>query len=188
MLMRTISRRCVIAAFAFYLMLALGLPAQSIAAGDAAEGAEHRLTVTIKNETGAETRVDVTAEVWEKLPRATVSVPRPEGGETKYTGVALAEVLKLVNAPLGQELRGKNLAKYVLVKAADGYRVVFSLTEVDTESTGQVVLLADRRDDRPLDAKEGPYRIVLPAEKKHARWVRQVTTIAVETAPEDTGN
>ncbi|HVX14757.1 MAG TPA: molybdopterin-dependent oxidoreductase [Pirellulales bacterium] len=182
------SRGWCLAAVAVGLMFALALSANAPGADDTKGGAEHRLTVKIRNDAGAETRVEVSPEVWEKLPRATVSVPRQEGGETEYAGVALAEVLKLVKAPLGKELRGKMLAKYVLVNAADGYRVVFSLAEVDPESTEHVVLLADRRDDRPLDAKEGPYRIIVPAEKKHARWVRQVTSITLETAPADTAN
>ncbi|HEV3345002.1 MAG TPA: molybdopterin-dependent oxidoreductase [Pirellulales bacterium] len=136
-------------------------------------------SLTIRNWT--EATVVMTSEVWDKLPRTSVKVPTQEG-ETTYEGVLMAELLKLVKAPLGKELRGKMLARYVLVKAADDYRVVFALPEVDPESTTQVVLVADRRDGKPLDAKEGPYRLVVPAEKKHARWVRQVIQISVETS------
>ncbi len=34
-----------------------------------------------------------------------------------------------------------------------------------------------------LDAKTGPFRIVVAGEKHEARWVRQVTEIDVENAP-----
>lgn len=139
--------------------------------------------LTVKN--GSETSVAVTPEVWEKLPRTSVKVQGQEGETTTYEGVLMAEVLKLASAPLGKELRGKMLARYVFVKAADGYRVVFSLPEIDPEATTQVVLVADRRDGKPLDGKEGPYRIVMGAEKKRARWVRQVIQISVETAGGD---
>ena len=36
-----------------------------------------------------------------------------------------------------------------------------------------VVLLADHRDGQPLSTAEGPLRLVVPDEKRHARWVRQ---------------
>ena len=98
--------------------------------------------------------------------------------------MAKTELLKLVKAPLGKELRGKMLAKFVLVTAADDYRIVFALPEINPDSTTEVIVVADRRDDEPLDAKEGPYRIIAPGEKKHGRWVRQVARIAIMAADE----
>ncbi len=35
------------------------------------------------------------------------------------------------------------------------------------------------RDGKPLGAREGPYQIVVPGEKKHARWVRQVVGLRI---------
>ncbi len=32
---------------------------------------------------------------------------------------------------------------------------------------------------KPLGEKEGPYRIVIPDERRMARWVRQVTTLKI---------
>ncbi len=60
-----------------------------------------------------------------------------------------------------------------VVQAADGYRVVFSQPDI----TDHVVLLADRNDGKPLDAKEGPYRLVVPHDKRHMLLVRQVTKV-----------
>jgi hypothetical protein len=68
---------------------------------------------------------------------------------------------------------------YVLVKARDGYAAVFALPEFDAGFTDRVILLADRRDGHPLDAVEGPLRLVVPDEKRRARWVRQVIDIQV---------
>ncbi|HVC92123.1 MAG TPA: hypothetical protein VND64_00455 [Pirellulales bacterium] len=73
-----------------------------------------------------------------------------------------------------------------MTPSRDGYRAVFSLTELDQEANERAVLLADRRDCQPLDAKEGPLRIVIPHEKRHARWVRQVNAINVREAPRTT--
>jgi len=68
---------------------------------------------------------------------------------------------------------------YVLVKARDGYAAVLALPEFDAGFTDRVILLADRRDGHPLDAVEGPLRLVVPDEKRRARWVRQVIDIQV---------
>jgi DMSO/TMAO reductase YedYZ molybdopterin-dependent catalytic subunit len=101
-----------------------------------------------------------------------------------YEGVAVSDLLALVGAPLGAALRGRAVASYVLIEAADGYRVVFSLDEISaTDSTTVGVLLADRRNGEPLGAEEGPLRVIAPA-ARHSRWIRQVVRISVrEAAP-----
>jgi hypothetical protein len=84
------------------------------------------------------------------------------------------------DVPLGKQLRGPRLKLYVVVEAADGYRAVFALAEFDPDFTDRVILLADRRDDYPLSSKRGPFRIVVPGEKRHARWVREATALDVQ--------
>jgi hypothetical protein len=51
------------------------------------------------------------------------------------------------------------------MEAADGYRVVIALPELDPGFTDKQILLADKRETHPLNDKEGPYRIVIPDEK-----------------------
>ena len=63
--------------------------------------------------------------------------------------------------------------------AADGYRVVIALPELDPAFTDKQFVLAFLKDGKVLDEKEGPYRIVIPEEKRMARWVRQVTTLKI---------
>jgi len=58
------------------------------------------------------------------------------------------------------------MAQYVVVEAADGYRATFALAELDPTFTDRVILLADRRDGKPLSAQSGPLQIVVPGEKK----------------------
>jgi len=72
---------------------------------------------------------------------------------------------------------------YVVVEAKDGYQAVFALPEFDPAFTDNVIVLADTRDDKPLNDVEGPFRMIVPADKRHARWVRQVTAITLHTAP-----
>jgi hypothetical protein len=71
------------------------------------------------------------------------------------------------------------MTEALLVEAADGYKVVFAVTEFDPAFATREIILADKRDGKTLDAKEGPLRIVAPGDKRPARWIRQVTTFRV---------
>ncbi len=126
--------------------------------------------------------ISFTAAEFSKLPRRNVRANGHDGVESKYQGVPLIEILAKAGVPTGKDLRGKALTLFVVVEASDGYRAVFALSELDPEFTDRVVLLADRRDDKPLPAQAGPLQIVVPGEKKHARWVRMVTRLKVGRA------
>ena len=102
-----------------------------------------------------------------------------DGKEHTFKGVMLLTILDSAGVTLGKELRGENLTKYVLVKASDGYEVIFSLPEIDPEFTDKVILLAYEVDGKPLAASEGPFRLVVPQDKKHARWIRQLNSIQI---------
>jgi hypothetical protein len=67
----------------------------------------------------------------------------------------------------------------VLVEAADGFQALFSLAELRPELTDRVILLADTKDGQPLRPREGPFRILVCAEKLPARWVCQVKAMTV---------
>ena len=116
-----------------------------------------------------------------KLPRLDERVKDRGGNDVVYSGTPLAEVLRAAGMkfdPAAMPGRGAD-SSYVLVEAKDGYRVVFALSEVDPTLASQVVLLADTKDGQPLTPADGPWRIVVPADKRPARWVRQVTAISV---------
>lgn len=102
--------------------------------------------------------------------------------EHEFSGVALIDVLEKAGVTTGSKLRGENLAKYVLIQAADGYEVVYALPEIDPEFTDQVILLAIAKDGQPLKPGEGPFRIITPNDKKQARWIREVRTIKIQFA------
>jgi len=117
-----------------------------------------------------------------RLPRRTLEATDHGGKPVRFEGVPLVEILKAAGAPLGETLRGPELSKVLVVEAADGYKAAFALPELDPAFTDEVVLLADRRDGQPLSAGEGPLRLVVPHEKRQARWVRQVTALRVRDA------
>lgn len=123
------------------------------------------------------------AEALARMPRKTVKASA-HGVEGEWGGVALIDVLRAAGAPIDAALRGRNLSLYVRVSAADGYRAVYSLAELDPGFRDDGVLLVDARDGKPLTAEEGPFRLVAPAEKRPGRWVRQLTKIEVLRAPD----
>jgi DMSO/TMAO reductase YedYZ molybdopterin-dependent catalytic subunit len=126
----------------------------------------------------------VTANDLAKLPRRTIQAKDHDGNLAKYEGVALYEVLNLAGVTFGDLLKGRNLTKYLLVEAADHYQVIFALPELDPAYTDKIVLLADRRDGKPLAEKEGPFRLVVPDEKRQTRWLRQVAALTIYRANE----
>jgi len=89
----------------------------------------------------------------------------------------MVESLRKAGAPLDKALRGDALSKCLLISAADGYRVVFTLAEFDPAFGNSGALLADRRDGKPLDATEGPYRLAVPREQRAGRWINQLTRV-----------
>ncbi len=117
------------------------------------------------------------AEDLASMPREKVSLPDAKGGNTEYEGVLLREVLKRAGAPLEGQLRRKALASYILAKAKDGYQVVFTLGEIDAQFGNDPILIADMRDDKPLPATQGPFRLVCPRDKEGARSVRMLETV-----------
>jgi hypothetical protein len=97
----------------------------------------------------------------------------------QFEGVALASVLSAAGIQLGDKLRGPRMAEVLIVEAADGYKAVFALAEVDPAFAVREIILADKRDGKPLDTKEGPLRIIALGDKRAARWVRQVTALRI---------
>ena len=63
-----------------------------------------------------------------------------------YSGIPLADIIRKSGAIPGNLLRGKYLAKYVLIKGADGYQAVIALPEIDTAFTDKIIILADEED------------------------------------------
>lgn len=114
-----------------------------------------------------------------------VSVRATDHGKAPavYEGVPLVALLERAGVTFGAQLRGPRLATYVVVDAVDGYRVTFAVAELDSAFSGKQVLVVDRKDGAPLSAEEGPLRLVVPDEKRPARWARQVVGVRVLSAP-----
>jgi hypothetical protein len=125
--------------------------------------------------------ITVTADTLAGLPRVKVEAKEHENPTATYEGVLLGSILERAGVPRGEKLRGKALRTIVVITATDGYEVVFTLPETDPVFTDRLIVLADTKDGKPLPEKEGPFRIVAPSEKRPARWIRNVRTIAIKT-------
>lgn len=112
------------------------------------------------------------------MARGAVEVDE-DGVKKNYQGVWLDGILTKAGAPVGEALRGRSIASYVLATARDGYQAVFALAELDPMFREDRVLLADQADGKPLFAYQGPFRLVVPGDKRGARSVRMLERIDV---------
>ena len=112
------------------------------------------------------------------MPRVSVTAAAHHEPPSQWQGVALQSILQKISAPSGEKLRGHAMTTIVRITAPDHYQVVFSLAELDPMLGNEQVILADTQDGHSI-AKDGPYRIVVPGDKRPARWIRNVTTIEV---------
>ncbi len=125
--------------------------------------------------------ITVSTDTLAGLPRVKVEAKEHDGPTATYEGVLLGSILERAGVPRGEKLRGKALRAIVVITASDGYQVVFTLPDTDPAFTDRLIVLADKKDGKLLPEKEGPFRIVAPAEKRPARWIRNVKTIAIRT-------
>lgn len=136
---------------------------------------DHPTTPPVREQT-----ISVSADTFAGLPRVKVEAKEHDGLVATYEGVLLGSILERAGVPRGEKLRGKALKAIVLITATDGYEVAFTLPDTDPAFTDRLIVLADRKDGKPLPEKEGPFRIVAPSEKRPARWIRNVRTIAIK--------
>lgn len=177
--------------------------ASCLAAGDEpARSAEHPVVLTVQIKSQAP--VGFTAEDLSKLDRAKLQAAEeepsgarkdgdqpvgdrpaddPSSRQQTYEGVPLASILHAAGVTWGTKC-SLWLDCYVTADAADEYRAVFSIPEIDPGLAHKLVLLADRRDGKPLTKAAGPYQLVEEDAKQRGRWVKQVTTIRVRMAAE----
>jgi DMSO/TMAO reductase YedYZ molybdopterin-dependent catalytic subunit len=144
-----------------------------LAAAAGAAGSEAALAISAR---GAAT-MRLTVVELAKLPSRTVAVKEVNGRNSIYRGTPLIEILRIAKIPLGRELRGEWLSRYLMVRAADGYEAVFALPELDPEWNDGTMLLCYSKDGEPISPQEGPLRLVIPSEKHRGRWVRQVSEL-----------
>jgi hypothetical protein len=139
--------------------------------------------IALADATNAPARISITAMMLDRtalaaLPRVGVVASAHHEASSRWQGVALEDLLHHAGAPAGEQLRGQAMRSVVCITASDHYQVVFSLAELDPTLGNEQVILADTQDGHHL-GKDGPFRLVVPGDKRPARWIRNVTAIEV---------
>ncbi len=127
-------------------------------------------------------RLVVHAAEWATLPRDTMRVAFHDQPSQLYSGVPLPALLQLVGVRT-DSLRSRALSLRIVVEAADGYRVVLALSDLDPTLGGVRALLADRVDGQPLPPNEAPFRLLIADDARPSRWARQITSLRVRAEP-----
>jgi len=161
-----------------FLLIAGVLVGWRVEAG--ALGHKESIVLTVRGVAAKD--VSLMAADLDKLPHQSVRVNDKAGEKHTYEGVTVGSVLKRAGLDLDADLHGRALTRYLLVEAADKYRVVFSLPEIDPAFNDRLVLLATKVDGKQLSEQEGPCRVIVPDEKRQARWIRQVRLLTIVDA------
>jgi DMSO/TMAO reductase YedYZ molybdopterin-dependent catalytic subunit len=173
------NRLTLAATAALALVLSMAVPAlraQTAASAGSEPATPAQLTVS----GDVEKPLSLSLDALKRLPRVTVNVKNEHAAKDEaYEGTPLAELIKQAGVPQGARLRGKAMATYVVAEGSDGYKVIFSLAELDADFADAGVIVADTVDGKPLDEKLGPLRLVAPHDKRPARWVRMLRSIQV---------
>jgi hypothetical protein len=142
--------------------------------------AEPALTVSSADKTATFTLADI-----QLLPHADFTAfDAHSKTDNHYSGVPVRDLLAKVDAPLGERLRGKALRLAVVVHARDGYATLYALAEFDEAFSDRTIYLVDAEDGKPLYENSGPLRIVVPGDKRPARWARMVQSIEIVQMPD----
>lgn len=120
--------------------------------------------------------VHVDAALLAGLPVTRVEVTI-HGEKLACSGPLLRDVVGRLGLPQGEKLGGPMLANGLLLRARDGYAVLFSLAEIDATLGNSGAIVANTCNGQALDDKNGPFRLIVPGEQRPARAMRQLDSI-----------
>ncbi|SFI83037.1 molybdopterin-dependent oxidoreductase [Caulobacter sp. UNC279MFTsu5.1] len=133
------------------------------------------LKVTVQ---GRDTVVLTPADL-KALPRAKATFTA-HGKQITYEGALLNAALRRAGVVSGDRLMGRYLNQVVIAKGSDGFTSTYSLGETDPIYRANPVIIADSKDGQPLDAKEGPYRLVVDGDLRPGRSPRMLASVEVK--------
>jgi len=102
------------------------------------------------------------------------------GTPVTFQGVLLTDVLGKVATPTGEKFHKTAASYYVVAEGRDGYGAVFAWAELDSTFNDKAIYVVTKRDGKPLSEQDGPFQLVIPGEKRNARWVRQLKLLRIE--------
>ncbi len=116
------------------------------------------------------------------LPAVSASITA-HGTTQQCSGVRLADLAARAGLPAGKALSGPPLAWAIVAEAGDGYRVAFTLAEIDPLLGNRPVVVADRCNGAALSPDAGPIRLVVPGEARAARSLRGLVRLRLAVLP-----
>jgi hypothetical protein len=158
------------------VMLQVSVGDQAVDQPEHAAAVASAVVLTVIDEAGM--AHSISSEEFSRLPRSSAKVTT-RGEEAEFAGTSLVELLKSCGVGFGKDLRGRRAPTVAILEATDEYRVVVSLLEIDPDTNDKVAIIADSRDGNPLSDQQGPFRLILPGDKREVRWIRNVRTIRV---------
>ena len=144
-------------------------PAPPAAAGHVAVGGAVQQTLLLSVDDLRQFPPDQVVEL--RLPARDAA-----GSPSVLKGVRLRAVLERARIPTPDHNTVKKLA--IVVAATDGYKVVFSWSELFNAELGDAVLVLFERDGKPLPAAEGPLALIsgkdLRTGPRHVKWLQSI--------------
>lgn len=135
-----------------------------------------QFSITVNGQT-----TTIPAAEFSTLPHETVTAFDAHDHQNhQYSGVAADALLSQAGVTLGESLRGKRLRQVVIAHTSDNYDIVYALAEFDPAFNPRTILVVDRQDGQPLNPTSAPYRLVIPGDKRPARWARMVTGFEIK--------
>lgn len=126
--------------------------------------------------------VAVEPALLEGLPNGEVTMAF-HGQDQVCTGPLLADVAARMGAPSRGDMRGAALSMVVVAEARDGYRVVFSLGELDPLLGKAPIIVVTACNGAALAEEDGPFRIAVAGDQRGARAVRQLASLRLAAVP-----
>lgn len=136
-------------------------------------------TITLRIRHGNACDTTVTMARVQQLPSRTVLVTGHDGETAIYTGALLSDVLSAGCQSIAGMTKRNRVEAVVRVDAVDDYHAVVGMIEADTSFRTNPVLLTWARDGVALDKHDGPFQLIVPDDRRHARNVRRVNRLSI---------
>lgn len=122
--------------------------------------------------------VTLDAAALDALPHEVVRA-EAHGKAVELNAVDLRDVLRAGGIAPPQQIYGAALRQVLLADARDGYGTAFAWAELDPALGGRRVFVVTGG----LQPDEGPLRLLVPADARPARWVRQLQSLRLLSPP-----
>jgi hypothetical protein len=114
------------------------------------------------------------------FPQKSVTVHNEHNkADETYSGVLLGDLLAKYGLPVDKTTHRKMLRSYLIAEGMDQYKVLMSVTEVESSEHDGDVIVATLLNGKPLGA-DGELKLIVSGDKKPERWVRNLASITVK--------